>query len=169
VVPITGVRSILCRCRRRRVNSKAVPVIGIKRTYDPTTKADGRRVLVERMWPRGMKKDALALDAWVKDVAPSPELRQWVAHKLERWPEFRRRYEKELRENTVAWSPILEAARQGTVTLLFSAHDREHNSAVVLRDFLEERLSQSKKIATRSEERRVGEERRSGWAQSEHE
>jgi len=125
-------------------------VIRIKRTYDPTTKADGRRFLVERLWPRGMKKDALALDAWVKDVAPSPELRQWFAHKLERWPEFRRRYEKELRENTVAWSPILEAARQGTVTLLFSAHDREHNSAVVLRDFLEERLSQSKKIATKS-------------------
>src|SRR5690606_39745081 len=95
--------------------------------------------------------------------------RDWSSDVCSSDLEFRRRYEKELRENTVAWSPILEAARQGTVTLLFSAHDREHNSAVVLRDFLEERLSQSKKIATRSEERRVGEERRSGWAQSEHE
>jgi len=115
-------------------------MIRIKRTYDPVERKDGQRFLVERLWPRGMKKEALAMDAWYKDVAPSTTLRQWYGHKPERWPEFRRRYEKELSENAAAWSPILEAARKGTVTLLFSAHDVERNSAVVLRDFLDERL-----------------------------
>lgn len=89
------------------------------------------------------------MHAWAKEVAPSAELRQWFGHKPERWPEFRRRYEKELSENAAAWSPILDAARQGTVTLLFSAHDLERNSAVVLRDFLEKRSARAQKAVTK--------------------
>ncbi|HLS82447.1 MAG TPA: DUF488 domain-containing protein [Steroidobacter sp.] len=116
-------------------------MIRIKRTYDPVERVDGRRILVERLWPRGVKKAALEMDEWRKDVAPSTALRQWFGHRPERWPEFRRRYESELRGNIAAWSPILEAARNGTVTLLYSAHDVEHNSAVVLRDFLIGQLS----------------------------
>ncbi len=122
-------------------------MIRIKRTYEPAARTDGKRILVERLWPRGVKKEALEMDFWQKDVAPSTALRQWYGHEPERWPEFRRRYEKELSENAAGWSPILEAARKGTVTLLFSAHDVERNSAVVLRDFLEKRLSKEKGAA----------------------
>lgn len=114
-------------------------MIRIKRTYEPLAHADGRRILVERLWPRGMKKEALKADAWLKDVAPSTQLRQWFGHRPERWKEFRRRYEKELTGNREAWAPILDVSRRGPVTLLYSAHDPEHNSAVVLRQFLAER------------------------------
>jgi uncharacterized protein YeaO (DUF488 family) len=111
-------------------------MIRIKRTYDAPERGDGQRFLVERLWPRGMKKEALALDAWLKDVAPSSELRKWFGHRVERWDEFERRYREELSENPESWQPILEAARRGAVTLLYSAHDTEHNGALVLRDFL---------------------------------
>ena len=114
-------------------------MIRIKRTYDPPARGDGQRILVERLWPRGMKKEALELDAWRKDVAPSTELRQWFGHRPERWKEFRRRYEAELSANDDAWSPILAASNKGPVTLLYSAHDVEHNGALVLRDFLARR------------------------------
>jgi uncharacterized protein YeaO (DUF488 family) len=113
-------------------------MIRIKRAYDPPKRGDGRRFLVERLWPRGMKKQALALDAWLKEVAPSTELRKWFGHRVERWAEFRRRYRAELRANPAAWQPILAAARRGPVTLLYSAHDPEHNGALVLRDYLAE-------------------------------
>lgn len=111
-------------------------MIRIKRTYEPRVRGDGRRVLVERLWPRGMKKEALAADAWLKDVAPSTELRKWFDHRVERWEEFRRRYRKELNANPGAWKPLLHAGGRGTVTLLYSAHDTLHNGAVVLRDYL---------------------------------
>lgn len=114
-------------------------MLQIKRTYDPPARGDGRRLLVERLWPRGMKKEAVAADAWLKDVAPSTELRQWFGHQVERWDGFRRRYRKELAANRDAWEPILDAEERGTVTLLYSAHDVLHNGAVVLRDFLMER------------------------------
>ena len=91
---------------------------------------------MERLWPRGMKKEALALDTWRKEVAPSTELRKWFDHRVERWEEFRRRYRRELGANPDAWKPILDAAGHGAVTLLFSARDVDHNGAVVLRDFL---------------------------------
>ena len=128
-------------------------MIRIKRSYEPAAKSDGKRFLVERVWPRGMKKEALEMHAWVKDVAPSTELRQWFGHEPERWPEFRRRYEKELRENAAAWAPLLEAAQKGTVTLLFSAHDVERNGAVVLRDFLSRKLERRERPATKSKRR----------------
>lgn len=114
-------------------------MIRIKRTYEPRARADGRRILVERLWPRGMRKEALEADAWMKEVAPSTELRQWFGHRVERWDEFQRRYKKELNANPDAWAPILDASRKGTVTLLYSAHDIQHNGAVVLRDYLAER------------------------------
>ncbi len=111
-------------------------MIRIKRTYEPAARGDGRRILVERLWPRGMKKEALHADEWLKDVAPSTALRQWFGHRAERWEEFRRRYRKELSENRESWSSILDDSRRGTVTLLYSAHDVEHNGAVVLREYL---------------------------------
>jgi uncharacterized protein YeaO (DUF488 family) len=114
-------------------------MIRIKRTYEPGARGDGRRILVERLWPRGMKKEALDADAWLKDVAPSTELRRWFGHRVERWDEFRRRYREELRANPAGWSPILAASKRGTVTLLYSAHDVEHNGAIVLRDYVIER------------------------------
>jgi uncharacterized protein YeaO (DUF488 family) len=114
-------------------------MIRIKRTYEPSARGDGRRILVERLWPRGMKKEALQAHAWIKDVAPSTQLRKWFGHRPERWQEFRQRYRKELRASSAAWSPILDASKRGTVTLLYSAHDLEHNGAWVLREYLVER------------------------------
>jgi uncharacterized protein YeaO (DUF488 family) len=122
-------------------------MIRTKRTYDPPGRADGKRFLVERLWPRGMRKDQLAMDAWLKEVAPSTKLRQWFGHKPERWDEFRRRYEKELEANPDAWSPILDASREHVVTLLYSARDIERNGAVVLRDYLSAR-KRSRKLPT---------------------
>jgi uncharacterized protein YeaO (DUF488 family) len=123
----------------RIVRPHAFIMIRTKRAYEPPARGDGRRFLVERLWPRGMKKEELVLDAWLKDVAPSPELRQWFAHREERWQEFERRYRKELTANPAAWRPILDASKRGNVTLLYSAHDTDHNSALVLRDFLSAR------------------------------
>jgi uncharacterized protein YeaO (DUF488 family) len=111
-------------------------VIRVKRTYDPPARGDGRRILVERLWPRGVRKEALALDSWMKEVAPSTALRRWFGHRLDRWDGFRRRYRDELIANPWAWQRIARAHTRGTVTLLYSAHDTLHNSALVLRDFL---------------------------------
>ena len=120
-------------------------MIRVKRTYEPRARSDGRRILVERLWPRGMTKAAVAADEWRKEVAPSSELRKWFGHRPERWDEFRRRYRAELIDRRDAWAPILEAARKGTVTLLFSAHDTSHNAAVALRDFLSRRQTATRR------------------------
>ena len=114
-------------------------MLKLKRAYDPVSRTDGKRFLVERLWPRGISKEVLALDAWLKDVAPSTELRKWFDHRVERWEEFRRRYREELNSNPDAWQPILDASKHGTVTLLYSARDTVHNGAVVLRDYLVKR------------------------------
>jgi uncharacterized protein YeaO (DUF488 family) len=127
-------------------------MIRIKRSYEPRARGDGRRIMVERLWPRGMKKDALHADAWLKNVAPSTELRQWFGHRVERWDEFRRRYRKDLSANADAWAPLLEAGRRGTVTLLYSAHDIEHNGARVLREYLTERGPTRRPAAKRANE-----------------
>lgn len=111
-------------------------MLRIKRSYDPPARGDGRRFLVERLWPRGMRKEDLAGVTWLKDVAPSTELRRWFDHRVERWPEFRRRYRKELEQNPGAWKAILDAETRNTVTLLYSARDTLHNGAVVLCEFL---------------------------------
>ena len=115
-------------------------MIRIKRAYDPPTKEDGARFLVDRLWPRGMKKEALPMAAWCKEVAPSNELRQWFSHDPDRWKEFQRRYRAELAAHGTAWQPLLDAAKQGDVTLLYSARDTEHNNVQVLKTYLEERL-----------------------------
>lgn len=111
-------------------------MIQIKRTYEKPARSDGRRVLVERLWPRGIKKTAMPLDAWMKEVAPSSELRKWFGHQVERWPEFQRRYRAELADHPDAVAELARAAKRGTLTLLYSARDTEHNGAVVLRDYL---------------------------------
>jgi uncharacterized protein YeaO (DUF488 family) len=116
-------------------------MIRIQRVYDAPTKAKGKRFLVERLWPRGVSKEKLPLDGWLKDAAPSTELRRWFAHDPEKWPEFQRRYRQELTAHPTAWQPLLGAARRGTVTLLYSARDTEHNSALVLKAFLEKQVS----------------------------
>ena len=112
-------------------------MIRIKRVYDPPDHADGARFLVERLWPRGMKKEALQLDGWLKEVAPSDALRRWFGHDPARWEEFQRRYFAELEHKPTAWQPIVEAARRGHVTLLYSARDTERNNAVALKAYLE--------------------------------
>jgi uncharacterized protein YeaO (DUF488 family) len=115
-------------------------MIKLKRAYEPASREDGRRFLVERLWPRGVKKTSLRLDGWLKDVAPSTELRQWFSHDPKKWSQFRQRYEAELERHPEAWKHILQAARRGTVTLVYSSHDSEHNNAVALRDYLTAKL-----------------------------
>ena len=112
-------------------------MLRLKRAYEPVSRADGMRVLVERLWPRGVSKAELHLDGWLKDVAPSTELRKWFSHDAERWPKFRARYFRELDSNPEAWRAILSAARRGRVTLVYSSHDTEHNNAVALKDYLQ--------------------------------
>jgi uncharacterized protein YeaO (DUF488 family) len=111
-------------------------VIKLKRVYDPPVASDGSRILVERLWPRGQSKAALKLDAWLRDVGPSTALRKWFDHDPAKWDRFRTRYFRELDANPEAWRPILAAARGGTVTLVYSSHDTEHNNAVALHQYL---------------------------------
>lgn len=112
-------------------------MIKLKRAYEEVADDDGARFLVERLWPRGVKKESLAIEAWLRDVAPTSALRQWFSHDPAKWEEFRRRYFKELDHHPEAWGPLVKASRQGTVTLVYSAHDTEHNNAVALRDYLQ--------------------------------
>ena len=111
----------------------------LKRAYEPFEADDGARVLIDRLWPRGVSKADAALDQWMKDIAPSTELRKWFGHDPARWDEFRRRYATELHENAELLSQLRSLARQGPVTLIYSAHDEFHNDAIVLRDLLLER------------------------------
>ena len=108
----------------------------LKRVYEPAAPGDGVRVLVDRLWPRGLTREKAAVDHWMKDVAPSAELRKWFGHDPDRWVEFKRRYRSELRQHQDLLAEIRKLNRQRTVTLLFGAHDEEHNDAVVLREFL---------------------------------
>lgn len=116
-------------------------MLKIKRVYEDSSAGDGARYLVERLWPRGMKKESLHMDAWLKEVAPSTDLRRWFEHDPAKWDEFQRRYRAELDANPGAWKPLIEAARQGDITLLYSARDTEHNNAIVLKSYLEKHLA----------------------------
>ncbi len=116
-------------------------MIQTKRVYEPPARSDGTRFLVERLWPRGLKKEDLDARAWLKDVAPSTELRKWFNHDPAKWSEFKRKYHRELDKEPQAWEPILQAARRGTVTLLYSTHDTEHNNAIALEEYLDRRLA----------------------------
>jgi uncharacterized protein YeaO (DUF488 family) len=115
--------------------------IGLARAYDPPGDGEGKRFLVDRVWPRAVAKDALRIEAWLRDVAPGTALRQWFGHDPSRWDEFVKRYRAELDANAAAWQPLAEAAQHGPVTLVYGARDRERNQAVVLRDYLVEKLA----------------------------
>jgi len=112
-------------------------MIRAKRVYDKPEKEDGRRILVDRMWPRGLSKESAGIDLWLKDLAPSPGLRKWFGHRPERWPEFKSRYAGELEgEEAAPALDELRAQKGKTVTLLFAARDREHNNALALLEYL---------------------------------
>ena len=110
--------------------------VKLKRAYEPPAPEDGTRILIDRLWPRGLSKKDAALDLWMKEIAPTTELRKWFAHDPARWEEFRRRYADELHENGELLKELRTLARQGPVTLVYSAHDEAHNDAIVLRDVL---------------------------------
>ena len=110
--------------------------IRLSRVYDHEPQPSGKVFLVERLWPRGVRRDDLALDGWCKASAPSTDLRKWFSHDPAKWAEFRRRYAAELDHSPEGWRPLAEAAAAGDVTLLYSSRDREHNNAVVLRHYL---------------------------------
>ncbi|MGH9615331.1 MAG: DUF488 domain-containing protein [Acidobacteriaceae bacterium] len=111
-------------------------MIELERAYNLHGKRGGTRFLVERLWPRGVKKTSLHIKEWLKDVAPSTELRKWFSHDPAKWDEFRRRYFAELESNPGGWKPIVDAGKKGAVTLIYSSHDTEHNNAVALAEFL---------------------------------
>ena len=110
--------------------------IRVKRVYEPAERSDGYRILIDRLWPRGISHDRANLDAWEKDLAPSAELRTWFGHQPDRFGEFRGRYVSELREHRSLLSELRQRARQGTLTLVYSARDKEHNDAVVLAEVI---------------------------------
>lgn len=113
--------------------------VRLKRVYETPSRGDGTRILVERLWPRGLTKQRAAVDVWMKDVAPSPELRKWFGHDPAKWREFQSRYRKELRERKDAVNSLSQKCADGPVTLVFAAHDEEHNAAVVLKSVLARR------------------------------
>lgn len=119
-------------------------MIKLKRAYEPASRGDGARLLVERLWPRAVRKEALKLDGWLKDVAPSTELRKWFGHDPAKWAQFRARYARELDDHPDAWRPIVSAAKKKTVTLVYSSHDEEHNNAVALRDYLQKKAARAR-------------------------
>jgi uncharacterized protein YeaO (DUF488 family) len=112
--------------------------IHIKRAYEAPDKSDGKRILVDRLWPRGLKRDKAAVDLWYKDIAPSTELRRWYDHKAERWPEFRRRYFAELDEHPDRIAQLIIELHTGNATLLYAAEDTEHNNAQALLEYLKD-------------------------------
>ena len=115
-------------------------MIRVKRVYESAARGDGKRFLVDRLWPRGVTKEALRLEAWLKDVAPSDALRRWFGHDPARWDEFQHRYSAELGAKPETWQSILKAARRGTIALLLGARDTEHNNAIALKVYLEKQL-----------------------------
>ena len=118
-------------------------MVTLKRVYDPVSRSDGMRFLVERLWPRGIAKAKLRTDAWLKEVAPSSALRKWFSHDPRKWSAFRQRYFRELDARPETWMPIVSAARRGRVTLVYSSHDTHHNNAVALQEYIQRRLRPS--------------------------
>jgi uncharacterized protein YeaO (DUF488 family) len=121
-------------------------MIRVKRVYDALESNDGARFLVDRLWPRGKKREELGIAGWYKEAAPSNELRRWFAHNPDRWQEFKHRYYDELDDKPATWQPLLEQAHGQNVTLLYGARDREGNNAVALQAYLEEKLHQSSRV-----------------------
>ena len=110
--------------------------IKLKRAYSPPSARDGKRILIDRLWPRGVRKSDAAIDRWIKEIAPSTTLRKWFGHDPARWQEFRRRYAAEIRDHADPLAELHAAARKGPITLVFGARDELHNDAIVLRDVL---------------------------------
>jgi len=111
-------------------------MLSIKRIYDPASPDDGKRILIDRLWPRGVKKEDAKIDEWLRDIAPSDELRKWFAHDPKKWKEFKERYKKELKDKDEILARLKKEMRQGDVTLLYSARDEEHNNAIALKEML---------------------------------
>lgn len=130
-------------------------MIQCKRVHDPADAADGARFLVDRLWPRGVRKEQLKFDEWLKDLAPSDGLRHWFGHDPDKWDEFRHRYYAELDAHPDGVHQLLAAARRGNVTLLFGAHDLEHNNAVALREYLRQTGSGHKRARSHARAQRV--------------
>ncbi|HSQ67812.1 MAG TPA: DUF488 domain-containing protein [Polyangiaceae bacterium] len=126
-------------------------MIRLKRAYEPAKPSDGYRVLVERLWPRGLRKEDARLDAWLKDIAPSNELRTWFGHDPKRWREFRARYKRELHTEPAAalLDELTRRAARNTVTLVFSTHDEQQSNATILKELVERRLSRAAPAAKR--------------------
>ena len=126
------------RMARAHMTNSPVPLahLRLKRAYAPAEREDGIWILIDRLWPRGVSKAEASLDDWMKDIAPSTELRQWFGHDPDRWPEFQRRYRNELKQHTELLDRIRTLAKRKTVTLVYGAHDEEHNDAVVLKQVL---------------------------------
>ena len=132
-------------------------MIKLKRAYEPVSRNDGARFLVERLWPRGISKAKLWIDAWLKEVGPSTELRKWFNHDPAKWGKFRQRYFRELDSRPQAWQPIVSAARRGSVTLVYSSHDTQHNNAVALQEYVRRnsrRPPKSKRAVAEERQRR---------------
>jgi uncharacterized protein YeaO (DUF488 family) len=110
--------------------------VRLKRAYEPAAADDGTRILIDRLWPRGISKERAAIDQWMKDIAPSTQLRKWFGHDPARWEEFRRRYAKEVRQHADLLEQLRALARQGQITLVYSARDEKHNDAVELRELI---------------------------------
>ncbi len=115
-------------------------MITVKRVYEAPSASDGTRFLVDHLWPRGLRKEAVKVHSWIKAVSPSDKLRNWFGHEPAKWKEFQKRYFAELDKHPEVCEPLLEAARRGDITLVFSARDTEHNNAVALKGYLEKRL-----------------------------
>ena len=128
-------------------------MLRIKRVYEPQTRSDGRRILVDRLWPRGLSKKKAAVDEWMKDVAPSAELRRWFGHDPRRWPEFKRRYRHELRAHGDLVRDITARASRGPVTLVYGARDEAHNDAVVLAAAIRARVRRAANVARKPNHR----------------
>jgi uncharacterized protein YeaO (DUF488 family) len=112
-------------------------MIKLKRAYEKSTRDDGERILVERLWPRGLTRLQARIDLWLKEVAPSAELRKWFGHYPDRWIEFRKRYKAELEQKGDLIELLKEKAKKGVVTFIYAAHDQDHNGAIVLKEFVE--------------------------------
>jgi len=113
--------------------------ITIKRVYEKSTKEDGKRILIDRLWPRGLTKEKADIGLWLKDIAPSTELRQWFGHDVAKWQEFKKRYVVEIEKNNQALSELEGELKRGKATLVYAAKDEEHNDAVVLKEYLEKK------------------------------
>jgi len=120
-------------------------MIHLKRAYEAAEPGDGARFLIDRLWPRGVTRASLKIEAWLKDLAPSDGLRHWFNHDPKRWNEFRQRYFAELNSKSDAWIALAEAARKGPITLIYGAHDAEHNNGVALAEYLQTQIAKKKR------------------------